>query len=88
MKPPVVAREMYRAATHTTAILCEGSEHRFIGGRFAESVGLERVIVGEYLLSDEGRIENILKFQLIVDKVSFVEIRSLLQDHNLEPGGG
>ena len=46
------------------------------------------MIVGEYLPSDEWRIENVLKLQLIVREVLFMEIRSLLQNHNLEPGCG
>ena len=46
------------------------------------------MIVGEYLPSDEWRIENVLKLQLIMCEVLLMEIGSLLHDHNLESGGG
>ena len=46
------------------------------------------MIVGDHLPSDERRIENVLKLQLIVREVLFMEIGPLLHDHNLESGGG
>ena len=46
------------------------------------------MIVGEHVLPEKRWNPNVFMLQLIVDEILLLKIGPLLEDHNLESGGG
>ena len=85
MKAPVISGEVDGAAADALAINNRRLAYRLVPFSPSKSVWLERVIIGQNLASNVRWIVNIFESQLIVNKLLGPDIRTLLENHDLEP---